>query len=81
MITNDQMKPNRFARWANARKRVSFIVSNLNAGKTVQLTTYTKATRYNAKHINMFKATKFGAFVQSGKSWLCIDGVDVRAFG
>lgn len=81
MLTNDQMKPNRFARWAKARKRVSFIVSNLQAGKTVQITTYTKATRYTAKHINMFKATKSGAFVQSGKNWLCIDGVDVRAFG
>jgi len=80
-MTNDQMKANRFARWANARKRIAFIVSNLQAGKTVQLTTYTKATRYTAKHIEMFKATKSGAFVQSGKNWLCIDGVDVRAFG
>lgn len=81
VLTNEQMKPNRFVRWAKARKRIAFIVSNLEAGKTVQLTTYTKATRYTAKHKDMFKATKGGAYVQRGKSWDCIDGVDLRAFG
>lgn len=80
-MTNDQMKPNRYARWAKARKVISFILSNLEAGKTVQIATYTKAVRYNAKHKEMFKATKTGAYVQRGKSWDCIDGCNIQAFG
>jgi hypothetical protein len=42
------------------KRRVAFITEHLNAGRMVQLTTYTKATRYTKKHINMFKATKSG---------------------
>lgn len=80
MLTNDQMKPNRFARWAKARKRINFILENLEAGRTVQIATYTKAVRYTAKHKEMFKATKTGAYVQRGKNWDCIDGCNVQAF-
>ena len=81
MLTNDQMKPNRFARWAKARKRIKFILENLESGRTVQISTYLKSVRYTAKHKEMFKATKNGAWVQRGKNWDCIDGCDVRAFG
>ena len=80
MLTNDQMKPNRFARWARSRKVFAFIMSNLKAGRTVQITTYTKAIRYTEKHANMFKATKSGVYVQRGKAWDCVDGCNIRAF-
>jgi hypothetical protein len=79
-MTNEQMKENRYLRWHKARKRVAWIKQNLAAGRTVQLTTYTKATRYTTKHIDWFKATKTGAYVQQGKGFVCIDGCDVRAF-
>lgn len=80
MLTNDQMKAGRYAKWARARKKVAWINEQLKAGKTVQLTTYTRATRYTAKHAAMFKATRTGAYVQRGKAWDCIDGCDLRAF-
>lgn len=79
-MTNEQMTKGRFLRWHKARRRIAEIKANLAAGRIVQLTTYTKAIRYNAKHAEMFKATKNGAFVQRGKSWDCIDGVKVNVF-
>lgn len=81
MLTNDQMKAGRYATWAKARKKVAWIAAQLAKGNTVQLTTYTRATRYTAKHASMFKASKAGAYVQRGKAWDCIDGCDLRAFG
>ncbi len=81
MLTNDQMKAGRFHRWAKARKRIAWIKAHLYEGHTVQLTTYTKYTRYTIKHVDMSKATPSGAYVRRGKSWDCIDGCDVRAFG
>ena len=79
-MTNEQMKSGRFLRWAKARKRVAWIKSQIAAGHIVQITTYLRATRYGAKHLEMFKATKSGAYVQRGKAWDCIDGCDIRAF-
>lgn len=80
MLTNSQMISGRFAKWARARKRVAVIVAALEAGRTVQLTTATRYTRYTVKHVAMFKATKTGAFVQRGKAWDCIDFTHVTAF-
>ena len=71
----------RFLRYARARKRVAWIKTQLAAGRIVQLATYTKATRYHARHVDMFKATKAGAFVRRGKGWDCIDVSDWRSFG
>jgi hypothetical protein len=79
-MTNQEMKPNRFLRWHNARVLVGKINSALENGAIVQLTTYTHATRYTKKHIGMFKACKSGAYVQHGKRWDCIDGCKVTAY-
>jgi hypothetical protein len=79
-FTNDQMKANRFANWHANRVLVSKINAALEAGKIVQLTTYTHASRYTKKHIGMFKATKSGAYVQRGKKWDCINGCKVTAY-
>lgn len=78
-MTNDEMKANRYLRWHNARQKVAWIKTHLAAGRTVCVTTYTKQTRYTAKHADMFRATKSGAYVQSGKNWLCFDGSKVSA--
>jgi hypothetical protein len=80
-ITNPQMIAGRFLRYARARQRVAWIKAQLAAGRIVQLTTYTKATSYDARHADMFKATKAGAFVQRGKSWDCIDFSNLQSFG
>ena len=73
MLTNDQMKPNRFAKWAKARAKVAAIKAHLKADGRVVLGTCTKAWVFTAKHADMFKATKSGAYVQHGKGWDCID--------
>ena len=79
-MTNDQMKAGRFLRFHKARRLVAWIKAELEDGATVQLTTYTKATRYKRQHSGMFKAVKSGAYVQRGKVWDCIDGCKVTAF-
>jgi hypothetical protein len=77
-MKNSEMKANRFLIWHKARRRVAYIQSNLNLGRTVYLCTMTKATKLTSKHIDMVKAAKNGAFVQSGKSWVCIDGCSIK---
>lgn len=74
MITNQQMRANRYGKWAQARKLVSEIQSTLNDGGIVVIATYTKATQYDSRHVNMFQARETGAYVQkrNGK-WDCID--------
>jgi hypothetical protein len=80
-MTNEQMKPGRFLDLHKARRRFRFIVANLEAGNTVSLTTYTRSVNYKPKHVAMFKITGKDVWVQRGKSWDCINGVRVTAFG
>lgn len=79
-MTNDSMKAGRFLRWHRARKLVGNINAALESGAIVQLTTHTRATRYTRKHLGWFKATRSGAYVQSGKRWDCIDGCKITAY-
>lgn len=82
-LTNTQMKPNRFARYARARKMVNFIQTNLAKGLTVQIIVSSiRTVNYKGRaHIESFKADKTGAYVKRGKSWDCIDYVQhIRAF-
>lgn len=72
-LTNEQMVRNRFGRWARSRRIVGAITEALQAGGNVMLVTHTKATRYDRRHVAMFKATPTGAYVQRGKRWDCID--------
>jgi hypothetical protein len=80
-MTNDQMKANRFARWNNARKLYAGIQAALAGGKMVQVATYTKATRYTAKHADLFVCKKDGVYVKRGKALDCISGTKIQAFG
>jgi 3D (Asp-Asp-Asp) domain-containing protein len=73
MLSNDAMRPNRYAHWARARRMIQTIQDYLYAGHTVTIATHTRATRYTRKHSAMFKATRTGAYVQRGKQWDCID--------
>ena len=77
-MTNEQMKPNRYGKWHQAKQLVTRIQTTLNAGGYVVMATYTKATQYDRRHVNMFKATRTGAYVQSGQKWICIDGCSFR---
>lgn len=80
-MTNDQMKAGRFLALHKARRMFRFIISNLEAGNSVSVTTYTKSVNYKPKHIAMFKIVGRDVYVQRGKSWDCINGCRITAFG
>lgn len=69
-MTNQQMIAGRFFRWARVRKQYAWIVSQIQAGRTVYLTTAMRSTKITAKQLHMVKATKTGLLIQHGKSWL-----------
>lgn len=79
MMTNEQMKPGRFAKWAKMRRMFSFIVDNLNAGNRIQVTTYTRSTVYTKKHVGLFTCGKTGVYVVSGKSKVDVSLAGIRA--
>ncbi len=70
MITNAEMKPSRYARWASARRKLAWITSQVNAGATVYLSSHTRATKITRKHLPLLKATKSGLLVKCGKKWI-----------
>jgi hypothetical protein len=72
------MVAGRFQRWAAYRALCAKIVSHLQAGGAVQITTYTKSWVYSAKHATWFTATKDGVFVQQGKGRVCIHLASIR---
>jgi hypothetical protein len=80
MISNEEMKAVRYGRWAAARELYAKIQDTLNAGGIVMMSTYTKHTQYEKKHIDMFRCTKDGVYVQRGKSWDCISGCGFRFY-
>lgn len=79
-MSNEQMKPNRFARWANARKTIAWIKARLEEGRIVCITNHLRSTQYSKKHVDMFVAGKTGAYVKHGKKLLCLDGNKISAF-
>ncbi len=80
MLPNSQMKAGRYLRWHRARRLVARIVQTVDAGGLVTLTTYTRQTRFDRRHRDMFRATRAGAYVQRGKSWDCIDFTAVHFY-
>jgi hypothetical protein len=77
-MTNDQMKPNRFLRWHRARQTARKITIHFARGGKVLVGTYTRATIYNRKHIDLFRATQSGLLFKCGKNWNCIDYAAIR---
>ncbi len=80
-MTNAQMKAGRFLALHKARRMFCFIISNLDAGNSVSVTTYTRSVNYKTKHRAMFKIVGRDVFVQRGRSWDCINGCRITAFG
>lgn len=78
-MSNQEMIPNRFAKFAAARRKVAWINEMLASGKTVAITNHLRSVRYNTKHIGQFKATKSGAYVQQGTKLVCIDHNKISA--
>jgi len=79
MLTNDKMIKGRFAKLYHGKKMYNDIVNHLNNNGNVLLCTYTKVTKYQSKHSNMFKLGKSGSvYVQRGKNWDCIDYAGIK---
>ena len=77
-MTNDQMKPGRFLRWQQARRTAAKIAAHLASGGKVVVGTYTRATVFSGRHAELFRATRSGLYVRSGKHWDCIDHCAIR---
>ena len=69
MLTNAQMKQDRYGQWCRSRKLYKQIQDTFAADGTVTIATYAKATHYDKRHANMFKSLKDGVYVQRGKGW------------
>jgi hypothetical protein len=66
-IANSQMRAYRFERWARNRALFAKITGALRAGKRVTLGTYTRATTYDARHLELFSVDRYGCYVRAGK--------------
>lgn len=60
------------------QERYDKIVETLKAGGAVIVATYTKATMFKAKHIDLFKFANGSIYAKYGRNWLCIDGCALR---
>lgn len=72
-MTNEQMIEKRFSRWANYRKMISNIKKTLAADGEIHIVGYGRVVKCDKRHVEMFKATKSGAYVQRGKNWDCLN--------
>lgn len=68
-MDNAHMKPNRYLKWANARKTFAAIQSHLEKGGRIMVATCTRATVYTSKHATLFKCGKDSVYVARGKHW------------
>ncbi len=60
-------------------ERFNKIIETLKAGGRVVLATYTRATVYDQRHIEMFKFKGDSMYVRRGrKAWDCFDGCGIR---
>ena len=72
--------PGYYSKWAAARSKVRDIVNHLSDGGIVVVATYTKATQFDDRHVQYFKAAPSGAFMRRGKGWVCFDGASVKFY-
>lgn len=77
MITNENMKPNRFLRMFENKTLYNKIAHEIGKGLSIQVTTYTRSTVY--KSLDSFKLGKNGVYVKRGKNWDCINGASIRS--
>ena len=79
-MSNEEMKPRRYYRWALARKKVRDIRQHLEAGGTVVISTWAKHTKADKRHVDMFRSSRSGAYMQRGKNWDNIDYCAIRFY-
>ena len=79
-MKNSEMTANRFANYARYRRLHEAIMAALIAGKTVQVSTHLRATRYTAKHHDLFFVNRTGVYVRNGKRTDCIHYCSISIF-
>lgn len=62
-----------------AAKKLEWIKERLAEGRTVYLTTYLRATKIQAKHIPLLKATSKALYVRCGSRWIDYSGAQITA--
>jgi hypothetical protein len=74
MLSNDQMKPGRFAKMARGRKLYARMIACWDVGGFVRIGTVTRYSDYRAKHRDLVKLGASGSlYTARGKHWDCID--------
>jgi hypothetical protein len=58
MITNEQMKPNRYGRWAQSRRLMAKIEDTFAKDGVVTVATAYHAWHYDKRHADMFRGLK-----------------------
>lgn len=71
-MNNAQMIDGRFLRWHGARRRLAWIQARVAEGLTVYLSTMTRATAIDARHLGMLSATKSGLYLATGAKRVCV---------
>ena len=76
MLTNESMKAARFLRLNNSKKLWTRINASWDAGKTVQITTYTRALRVKPTVREAMRLNGHYIQIRRGKAWdICFDGL------
>jgi len=80
-MNNSDMKPGRILKLQKGRKIFKAIFTHLKNDGTVLVCTYTRAVKFQKKHIGMFKMDKAGSiYYQSGKKWVCFDFTTIKFY-
>ena len=73
MLTNAEMRPERYLRWNVARGKFRWMLTMWDGGHDVLVCTWTRATRLSPKHRDYVRATRGGLSMRSGAKWVSID--------
>lgn len=80
MLTNKQMIAGRYLRWHRARRAIAAIRAHLQSGGLVVISTYTRAWKCDARHLDLFEASRNGAWMRHGSQRSCIDGCAIKFY-
>jgi hypothetical protein len=78
-MNNTDMKAGRYLKRQTGKRMFFGITNHLQAGGSVLICTYTRATKLQAKHIDMITLGKSGSvYIQAGKRRDCIDFCGIK---
>jgi hypothetical protein len=75
-MKNSDMTENRYLIMYQNKKLYNGIISEIEGGAAIQVTTYTQSRIYTKA--SQFRLGKTGVYVQRGKHWDCINFCSIR---